>query len=295
MNATTLNPDLIAAFTSHRQQIAANYPQRYVRSPDATRALELARADIAAGKKRYPNSPRHSAAGAPFAGYGTKAMRWCESPADIGLRFVGYADKLARIDHTGWFTDEFQDSLVRGVVYQLPARNGRAVYVSGYDNPDNGAADNGGPAAIDFGTLWEGLPGGDYARDDRSSASDAANHADNLAERMAEKERDYNAAWQAGSAWAQEADEIIGDKFTLRQMLAERRQAKASGADYPTICEAVNGAIRNAIADIKSSHEKMARLAAGDGVGRESMHSFWTGDSDLRAAFNEGAGQVVLA
>ena len=274
-----MNSDLIAAYKYWRQTLRGN----------AARALELARIDIAAGKRRYPHSSRHAAPGAAFAGYGTKSMRWCESPADIGLRFVGYADKLARIDHTGWFADEFQDSTVRGVVYQLTARNGRPIYVSGYDNADNGAADANGPAAIDFGTLWEGEAGDSYNNDPQGARA-AARHADSLAERMAEESREYDRAWQAGSQWAERGEEIASERRDMLALLAERRHAKAAGESYPTICARIASTIEAGLDRIRELRGERAALVAGNGP------DFWgVYDAELRAAFNEGAGQVVLA
>ena len=55
-----------------------------------------------------------------------KGYRHVENCVAAGLRFVGYADKINdRIRHKGWCVDEFGDDVMRGVVYQLPARNGR--------------------------------------------------------------------------------------------------------------------------------------------------------------------------
>lgn len=278
--------------------VGNRYPRPAGPNP-AIEALAAARADVAAGKARYPRSARYSAAGAPFPGYGTRAMRWCESPADLGLRFVGYADKLARIDHTGWFTDEFQDSTVRGVVYQLPARNGRPVYVSGYDNADNGAADNGGPAAIDFGTLWTGTESdSDYYESNRHNgdgAKSAAYHADKLAERMAEQERAYQAASSAGMRWADIGETIANTRRDLLALLAERREAKAAGALYPSICATLAASVNRMLDSIREARAERMALASGEGLGRESVHSFYTGDADLRAAFNESAGEEVLS
>lgn len=282
----TISTELLNAYKFHR----ATYPSGTPRAValQAPLALIAAHIDVAAGKARYPHGARHSALGAPFNG----GLRWSESPADIGLRFVGYADKLARIDHTGWFTDEFQDSTVRGVVYQLPGSNGAPRYLAGYDNADNGAADKGGPAAIDFSTVWEGLPG--ERPEEHGVVVDAARAADSLAERMAEKEREYQAASSAGFAWADRGEEIASDRAALRALLAERRQVKAAGAAYPSICAALTDKARALISGIARLREERAELASGNGLGRESVHAFYP-SAELRAAFNNGAGSQVLA
>lgn len=94
--------------------------------------------------------------------------RWVEHPDD-GLRRVGKAHDLARIDHTGWFMNEFQDETAWGVVYLLP--HGR--FVPGTED----SYDTDG-VRLDFSDIH-------YA------ACDAARAADTLAERLAEVEREY--------------------------------------------------------------------------------------------------------
>lgn len=88
-----------------------------------------------------------------------------------GLRYVGFADEIVRLRHNGWFTDrEFQDDVMRGVVYMLP--HGR--YVAGYHF--NGGDDKGA-------TLWF-----DELHDTKE---DAARMADEHARVAAEAECDY--------------------------------------------------------------------------------------------------------
>ncbi len=62
-------------------------------------------------------------------------MRWFEDPAAVGLRLVGFADAIISLQHTGHYANNFQDSLIRGIVYQLPATHGRERYLHGYADP----------------------------------------------------------------------------------------------------------------------------------------------------------------
>lgn len=261
----TISKNLRDAFKfnlQQRQRLPALYGDK---RPRTTIALALARQDVAAGANRYPVSPRMSALSARFNGYGTDSLRWCERPEDVGLRFVGYAYELAKLDHTGWYADSHNSSLVRGVVYQLPARNGMARYVAGYDNADNGAADAGGPAAIDFGTIWESDKDSDYWESNRhqNMARDAAYRADKLAERMAEESREYDQAWQAGAMWRDLGEEIAEERKTTLDLLRERRLAKAAGAEFPTICATMRQVVQDALRSIREARKTRAKLVAG--------------------------------
>jgi hypothetical protein len=100
--------------------------------------------------------------------------RWVENVSD-GLRFVGESDKIIRLNHTGWYSDNFQDETIHGEVYQLPAREGKPQYVPAVNDPNN---DN--CACVDFSSVT----------DDKE---DAARWADSMAEHWAEREREYQA------------------------------------------------------------------------------------------------------
>ena len=111
--------------------------------------------------------------------------RWFEEPeAQAGLRFVGFAHELARnsIQHRGWYVDTFEDATACGVVYQLPAHHGHTRYLAGRSDPWNEHA-----ACLDLSDVW-------------ADTIEAAHAADEMARISAESSRDYDEAWQAGSA-----------------------------------------------------------------------------------------------
>jgi hypothetical protein len=100
------------------------------------------------------------------------------------LRNVGFADEIVSLRHTGWFTDrEFQidEETTRGVVYQLPGKDGAARYVAGYHY--NGADDEG--ATLFFDTVYS-----EHGDDDKAKR-EAARTADEHARVAADKECDY--------------------------------------------------------------------------------------------------------
>lgn len=261
----------------------ATYHQKRRQGYPAKRALELARAHDAA---EFAYS--RPAFAKPFSDMGSApsdSLRWCENVDAIGLRFVDYADKLVRLDHTGWYTDPDGFESIRGAVWQLPARNGRARYVAGYPDPINDGA-----ARIDSDTI-EGELGGDYGPycdADHDAKADAARRADQLAERVAESERDYQTAWQAGSLYATLGDEIADTRRQLLTALAERR--KVERADLPALCDLLKQTVRQKLATIEAARTERNKLREGE---RDGLWFF--PNADMCAAFNDGAGENVLA
>lgn len=242
---------------------------------NAVESLRRARADAAAVKTRYLSSlpAGYGTSGKPFAAYGSKHMRWIESPATAGLRFVDYADKLAELGHTGWYLQngDYTES-VRGVVYSMAARDGAERFVGGYADPYND-----GPVCLDFSDI-------------RDSDRDAARAADHIAERMAKETREYEAAYQAGARWADLGTEIESSRATVKALLAERKAARSAKLlTYPTICAAIRTAVRNALGDIENARQERAKLKDGEWL-NEYFPGFFTGDQRLVDAFNEGAG-----
>ena len=112
--------------------------------------------------------------------------------------FVGFADNLHdRICHNGWFINAFQDETLRGWYTALPAQHGKERLIAGYADPNN---DN--CARLDFADIY-------------ANARDAAYAADRIAENAAEKEREYNSAWTAGSDYQSNQQEIKEHRASL--------------------------------------------------------------------------------
>lgn len=82
-------------------------------------------------------------------------------------RYIKRADEVTRLDHTGWYTDAFQDQTIFGIVIFLP--HGR--FLAGWSM---GA----GMASSYDGELY-------------TDAEEAAQAADSMAEHAAEAEREY--------------------------------------------------------------------------------------------------------
>jgi hypothetical protein len=121
---------------------------------------------------------------------GRSVIQYWDDKSAVPFRFVGYADELIRsIGHTGWYSDAHQDSTLRGMVYRLPARDGRDRYLSGYEESDSGCV-----------VLY---------LDIQADESDAARFADRVAERLAEDSREYAEAWEAGQDASNEVNDAL--------------------------------------------------------------------------------------
>lgn len=146
------------------RQAYAYYRRQLIRP---TLALRRAREDVANGKKFY-NTPEiwKRPTFNPWNG----TCRFVDNNELDNYRFVGEAHKVAprSIRHTGWWCDEYQDTKATGVVFLLP--HGRYIY--GYKLSDQDGA------YLDF----------DYT----DCEITAANMADDMAQRVAEEEREYH-------------------------------------------------------------------------------------------------------
>lgn len=250
------NPSIEAltawAFRAHRR---AGKP--------ACAALELARADAAGGKHRYStHKAGYGTSGRAWSAFGESHMRWIENPSVAGLRFVGFADDLARIGHNGWYLsdDNWTGETVRGVVFQMAARDGRAQYVAGYDNAINGAADRGGPVALSFDEIFEGEQ---FDESDSDAKSGAARRADGIAEAMAESERDYNRAWEAGNRFVEIGETVAETRRAALALIAEIKAKREAICDGPAIVAALRDRLEAMLDDIKAARVERAELANG--------------------------------
>ena len=254
----------------------------------AAKRLENARADLASGNRRYPGPVKPYAAVSWSADKPGIAYVQADAAGDVqGLRLIGFVEpESSRLiqdsKRIGWYADPYGDGYNNcvGAVYALPGRDGQTRLVAGYLFTDC----DGGPT-VDLGTVFEGE--GDYSHDS-DIFRDAARAADHLAQYAAEAERDYQAASLSGSLYSEAADKIENAKREISALLAERKAAKAAGGGegFGAICAAISREVSRQCDRISEARKLRADLAAGQ---CEPLYWF-TGDSDLRAAFNEAAG-----
>ena len=182
---------------------------------------------------------------------------WVEKPTKNGLRLVGFADEIAKRDyahcggigHNGWYIDDFQDVVYRGVVYQLPGKHGKARYLAGYADPYNDAA------FLGLGRVFEGLPDPDTARD-------AAYAADAIAERAAEREREFNEVANARFQYDTIPAELSQVRRDIIHIAAEARLARQF-VQSETLCAVVRKSVRALLDQREKLIAKRQKLADG--------------------------------
>lgn len=264
-----------------------------VKGLNAKDALDRARDFAAKGKVYESAAGSLTNNGAVFDQSGER-WRWIENPSRAGFRFVGFSDEiLPRLNHRGWFTNVFQDEVLRGAVYQLSAKDGAARFYCGLPDLINGEGGAFGPALICVSDHYRGERWGNDSHNgaDNPAAQDAARAADNYAESAAESEREYTAAWQAGVEFG---DLLASEKESRRKALAifdDLRRARRciASPDYAAICAAARDKIKDYVDAIHRARAQRARLKSGEYID-EYRPGFDPCDSDLLAAFNEGAG-----
>lgn len=122
---------------------------------------------------------------------------------------ISFADDVIKLRHTGWFLDSHQGEKARGIVCALT--HGR--FLAGFE-------DGRGNREV-TGQVF-------------SSAEDAARDADEQARIYAEKEYEYNAAWQEGDSLRgiiEEKTRDVLELFDARHHPRVRRDIKGHIAD----------------------------------------------------------------
>jgi len=100
--------------------------------------------------------------------------KWCDEIVD-------------RINHKGWYSDDYQEGTIRGIVMRLPNNRG---FIAGWSYGE------GMFSSVDYDVFLD--------------ESDAAYCADSMAENAAEREREYQEKWQFEQA---AEDERIENRF----------------------------------------------------------------------------------
>jgi hypothetical protein len=263
-------------------------------------ALALARADVAAGRTRYPtryfarvswqpDKPRHG---------------FVEDLTAAGLREVGRVEANGRDiwdkhGRSGWYTAPCCTGLAWGVVYQLPGHKGTSRFVAGYVmNIDNGPVVDLSQVYVEprgHGDRWNVSP------QDLDAARTAARAADSMAKHAAEEESEYQAAWQAGNRYADLGEEIAVDRAKIIALCRERREAMRVNArlnagvsgDSPAwscnaICAAIRESVTSALERVQEARRTRAMLQSGEYVS-EYLPGFYGASPRLQSAFQDGA------
>jgi hypothetical protein len=199
---------------------------------------------------RSEQRPRYPKVGAwnPAHVSHRETVRWVEHAELAGLRLVGFADEIAKhIEHRGWFTSEFQDEVMRGIVYQLPARNGTEQFLYGYADPNNP-----GCALLSMCII--------------NDKYDAARFADRFAELHAEDERAYNADWHQVQHAIDNASDARAEAREALQLVRDLETC-----DAPSIRKAIKAdwcrawaAYRRAMSDLVAALDNPSKITLAD-------------------------------
>lgn len=162
----------------------------------------------------------------------------CDSLDQLGWRIVGDCHKVnSWIKHTGWYSDSSQYGMYVGVVLQLPSRNGVEQYVPAIRHSE-----------YDTGTV--------YLNEITPEKQDAANWADQNAEREAQESREADAKDQAEQQIAEARDEI---HLINRQVLPALKELKGAMLT-PAICSMVRAGITDLLGDRATQFRTIKKL-----------------------------------
>lgn len=220
------------------------------------------------------------AAGACFK-HGGDVLRWIENTEAAGLRFVGWADDVGGLRHTGWHCDDEGHETLRGGVWQMPGKAGAARLLYGYAEFEGRGEMNPGSAALCVSDVVTVPMRGEFGNlDETDGARDAARWADGLAETTAEDRRDYNAAYQAGREAAEADAAAIAARAELLPLLGELRALRRApvAGETPNACRALRRAVDSLLETI--SEKRAERESAWGNVWGDAAEAWRAGFMD---------------
>ncbi len=231
----------------------------------ALNRLNKARAEAAKWKEKQPTwthyhdwrTHRRNSTPYPAYGFAPNGNMWLNSHQDApNIRHFAHADECARIDHRGWFADDYQDETIRGTVTVM--RLGKWAYIVAgvtYKESDGDCLYWDTIEKMPAREAWD--EHGDKTEALEQAMRDIAYQADSIAERRAEEDRE---AWQKDQA-EQAISELRDDIATARAAIRElAKEIKAHGAFTPAVCTALSDSIRKEWAQIQKWRERIHEL-----------------------------------
>lgn len=160
---------------------------------------------------------------------------YLESQGMPGLRWE-WCDDVARVGHSGWFTNEFQDEKLRGLIFQLPHGRG---FLAGY------SAGSGMYSVFEYSVYPD--------------KTDAAYAADSLAEFMAEQQREYEERENEKQEVA-DARELIAESRAFCRHLIQQYKRDRRVVGSTIIRAAVVNSVSACLASIRKARATIERL-----------------------------------
>lgn len=163
---------------------------------------------------------------------------YCDDLETLGWRVVGAAHEVnSWIKETGWYSDSYQSATYIGMVLQLPARNGIEQYVPAIRHSD-----------WDTATV--------YLNDVTPEKRDAANWANQNAEREAESSREADAKDCAEQRIAEARAEI----HRINKILLPNFKAMRTAVLGEFFCGLVKVGIESYMADRREAFATIKKL-----------------------------------
>lgn len=185
-------------------------------------------------------------------------LRWSETPDDWSEIKGRAGEVLESVKHQGWYLDDFQDSVVFGIVRKVRMRGG-VRFIAAISDPFNGDKYGNGPALMEVNE--DGSP---VWYDD---AREAARASDQIAEQYAEREREYQEKalerFNAEEAEGEAEGTIKTARMEARELIAGIRQSTLA----PSLCQRMRAEVarlreksREAWEKLREARETMERL-----------------------------------
>ena len=164
------------------------------------------------------------------------------------------------LDHTGWYTDEFQSETIRAAVVEL-ARFPGILFAATVESC-------GGMISVDL-TTWETVDFSDCASDydagesRRETARSVMRSADSIAERLAEDEREYQRKWRIENDISENRETLKTLRGEIRALARELKRLCPSplAGEYPAAASAVRGKLSDMLrerAELFAANQKLA-------------------------------------
>ena len=156
---------------------------------------------------------------------------------------VADAHEIINLRHTGWFSDNFENGLIRGAVVKLRTSRGTLYIPATYCTEWDGITLYIESAENVAKGLSEGCHEGAKVR--------GAYLSDSYAEREAERARDDDAKSQAESRIDDLRYEIAGIVADTKQTIKAIREQQAGGAIVPKICQLLRESLKESREELK--------------------------------------------
>ena len=181
----------------------------------------------------------------------------------LGARWVKDADQVAtRQKHNGWYTDDFQDATLIGVVLCFTRGGSAGIRIAGCGDDNFDETKPKGRVIYMAGTRHSDWDGVTLDLDTTDDPITAARWANQMAEREAESCREEDEKYQA----EQKAEELMEQIKSIRtrclKLLRDMRPIRKGCHGIPeSICETLRNSVQGYVEEIATLRGELEELA----------------------------------